>query len=105
MIPFPSLPELVKDKVNGLIFSSSDQLASQLESLLTNFPTTPKLDQMRKTLMRRTTGVVSKGEWCSWDENWDLVVRPLVLTDVDGEDMEWVHEHHEEHHEEHHDSE
>lgn len=86
----PSLPELVKDGENGLVFSSSDELAEQLETLLKGFSETPKLNKMRENVMRRSSGALSKGEWCSWDENWDMVVRPLVLSDVDGNDIDWI---------------
>jgi beta-1,4-mannosyltransferase len=35
---FPALPELVKDGINGMIFNTPDELASQVSMLQNFFP-------------------------------------------------------------------
>ncbi|KAF7797801.1 hypothetical protein EIP86_009006 [Pleurotus ostreatoroseus] len=102
---FACLDELVKNGINGLVFEKADQLAKQLETLLTGFPSSPTLDSLRASLLRttpiepgrRTTmdlrstppsfaGSKDSGlddwEWSSWTQNWNQVMRPLLLTDV-----------------------
>jgi len=102
-LDFKCLPELVKDNQNGLIFHSAEQLAEQLESLLVGFPHPPRLESLQKSLVRRSNDLehshsrsprvaaaaLSNGdmewEWSNWQENWDRVLKPLVLRDADRE--------------------
>ncbi|KDQ19820.1 glycosyltransferase family 33 protein [Botryobasidium botryosum FD-172 SS1] len=94
---YPCLDELVKDGENGLVFKDSDELAEQLERLLTGFPNSPSLANLRGSL-RRThapshmpySAPLKAGDpdseelaWGSWSDNWDRLVRPLV---IDGND-------------------
>lgn len=111
-----SLGELVKDGVNGLVFNNSDELAEQfevrfthiyldkiqlhvlifppiiLQRLLTGFPNSTALTDLRDSLRRTHSSSPSsysthKAEeasdamWGSWKDNWNRVVRPLVLNE------------------------
>ncbi|XP_070407589.1 chitobiosyldiphosphodolichol beta-mannosyltransferase [Nothobranchius furzeri] len=70
-ISFNSLPELVKHDENGLIFRDSAELAEQLKSLLSGFPSLDgKLGAFRAKLC-------SSRDQC-WDDNWDQTVLPLL---------------------------
>ncbi|XP_049600389.1 chitobiosyldiphosphodolichol beta-mannosyltransferase [Syngnathus scovelli] len=70
-IHFQCLEELVKHELNGLIFSNSPQLAQQLKSLLSDFPSSDsKLGTFRRNLR------ASRGQ--RWDDNWDQNVLPLL---------------------------
>jgi beta-1,4-mannosyltransferase len=104
----------VKDGINGIIFQDAIQLAGHLEvglilcmvsintdyasqTLLTYFPSSPKLDSLRKSLQRASQ--VSPNvelrshihehqegadwEWSSWSDNWNRVVKPLVLNNAE----------------------
>ncbi|KAI0089774.1 glycosyltransferase family 33 protein [Irpex rosettiformis] len=90
---FACLDELVKDGVNGLVFNNADQLAAQLESLLTNFPSSPTLSSLRASLQqdkhadaarqgRGDGGQDGEWEWCTWSQNWDRVMKPILLSDL-----------------------
>ncbi|KIP04067.1 glycosyltransferase family 33 protein [Phlebiopsis gigantea 11061_1 CR5-6] len=111
-LDFACLNELVRDGVNGLVFQNAEQLATQLETLLTGFPTSPTLDDLRQSLVRSTPVDPSRAlpqglrspnspgaqadhpnwpggtperdewEWSSWAQNWDRVVKPLVISNV-----------------------
>ncbi|KAM9393760.1 chitobiosyldiphosphodolichol beta-mannosyltransferase-like [Pholidichthys leucotaenia] len=70
-IHFNCLHELVKHEENGLIFRDSAELAEQLKSLLSEFPSSDgRLGAFRRNL--RT----SRGQ--CWDDNWDQNVLPLI---------------------------
>ncbi|XP_061604147.1 chitobiosyldiphosphodolichol beta-mannosyltransferase isoform X2 [Phyllopteryx taeniolatus] len=70
-VHFLCLKELVKHEHNGLIFSDGPQLARQLKTLLSDFPSNDgKLRAFRKNLH------ASRGE--RWDDNWDQHVLPLL---------------------------
>uniref|UniRef100_A0A1A8QJB1 Asparagine-linked glycosylation 1 homolog (Yeast, beta-1,4-mannosyltransferase) n=2 Tax=Nothobranchius TaxID=28779 RepID=A0A1A8QJB1_9TELE len=70
-ISFNCLPELVKHDENGLIFRDSAELAEQLKSLLSGFPSLDgKLGAFRAKLC-------SSRDQC-WDDNWDQTVLPLL---------------------------
>ncbi|XP_072225225.1 chitobiosyldiphosphodolichol beta-mannosyltransferase [Leuresthes tenuis] len=72
-IHFNCLHELVKHEENGLIFKDSAELAEQLKSLLSEFPSSGgRLGTFRRNL--RT----SRGQ--RWDDNWDQNVLPLIAT-------------------------
>lgn len=114
-LDFACLDELVKDGVNGLVFRDAEQLASELESLLTGFPNCPTLDTLRRSLLRNTpiepgrteriglrspdspgaqadaadwpgrtseSGAADEWEWSSWSQNWDRMMKPVILSDV-----------------------
>ncbi|KAJ4485488.1 mannosyltransferase, partial [Lentinula aciculospora] len=81
---FECLPELVKDGKNGLIFNDSNELAQQLELLLTSFPASERLSALCASLHAATqsseNGHSSQGEeWCSWDENWNRHLKPIIM--------------------------
>ncbi|XP_056262508.1 chitobiosyldiphosphodolichol beta-mannosyltransferase [Pseudoliparis swirei] len=70
-IHFNCLSELVKHEENGLVFRGSEELAEQLKSLLSEFPSAAgRLGAFRRNL--RT----SRGQ--CWDDNWDQNVLPLM---------------------------
>ncbi|XP_056258610.1 chitobiosyldiphosphodolichol beta-mannosyltransferase [Seriola aureovittata] len=70
-IHFDCLQELVKHEENGLIFRDSQELAEQLKSLLSEFPSS----EGRLGLFRRNLRT-SRGQ--RWDDNWDQNVLPLL---------------------------
>ncbi|XP_062294172.1 chitobiosyldiphosphodolichol beta-mannosyltransferase [Scomber scombrus] len=70
-IHFNCLHELVKHEENGLIFRDSEELAEQLKSLLSEFPSSDgRLGAFRRNLRS------SRGQ--RWDDNWDQNVLPLI---------------------------
>ncbi|XP_068434303.1 chitobiosyldiphosphodolichol beta-mannosyltransferase isoform X2 [Clinocottus analis] len=71
-IHFNCLSELVKHEENGLIFRDSQELAEQLKSLLSEFPSSDggRLGAFRRNLR------ASRGQ--RWDDNWDQNVLPLM---------------------------
>lgn len=106
-----SLHELVKDGVNGLVFSGAPQLAEQLEvgiklftkvkgsradqELLMSFPNSRRLAYLAESLKRVSSPqhirsprpAVAEEDpenwaWTDWEENWSRVMRPLILDDV-----------------------
>ncbi|KAF9569794.1 mannosyltransferase [Agrocybe pediades] len=97
-IGYNCLPELVKDGKNGLIFNSSQELASQLETVFLSFPNSSYLASLTQALSNREQqpstpntahmpAVARAAEdveepWCTWEENWGRIVRPLILNDV-----------------------
>ncbi|KIK97891.1 glycosyltransferase family 33 protein [Paxillus rubicundulus Ve08.2h10] len=91
-LDFACLPELVKHGQNGLVFRNAEQLADQMEMLLTSFPNATTLGKLRSSLWRasqtRTLHPVqhtesADWEWGTWADNWNRVVKPLVLKDVE----------------------
>ena len=103
-----SLSELVKDRQNGYTFKTADELARQLSDLLRGFPSAPGLSELRESYnqcmsssnhthpshehrsIRGTKGpgrVEEEETWCSWAENWNRVVKPLVLRDLEREEQ------------------
>jgi beta-1,4-mannosyltransferase len=94
-LDFACLPELVKVGINGQVFRNASELAEHLETLLTSFPSSPALDALRTTLERALQVPPNAEhhvhnhehqegadwEWGSWSENWNRVVKPLVLGD------------------------
>ncbi|KAG6869042.1 hypothetical protein C0993_004715 [Termitomyces sp. T159_Od127] len=97
-LDFACLHELVKDGLNGRVFKTSSQLAEQLEYLFTGFPETPHLNDLRASLFRtsKRRSVTSHEQmqrqsldignqewrWGTWEENWNLIVKPLILSDL-----------------------
>lgn len=90
-------PELVKDVINGLVFKNASQLAEHLETLLTSYPSSPALDSLQTTLQRALQVPLNvehrihnhehqeSDDWelVSWSENWNRVVKPLMVRDPD----------------------
>ncbi|KIM84705.1 glycosyltransferase family 33 protein [Piloderma croceum F 1598] len=110
-LKFACLNELVKDGTNGLVFTSPAELSQQIERLLTSFPSPHgALANFRTSLLEMSrpsstpfptvdpsittdTNIPGEGdhwEWNSWDDNWNKIVRPLVLRDANGYHDEWV---------------
>ena len=93
-ITYYSLHELVKDGINGLVFTNPQQLSEQIATLLTSFTSSKALFALRASLTQLSEAPVDSAskvkrrgegehwEWNSWDENWDRVVRPLVSRDA-----------------------
>ncbi|KAI8983197.1 mannosyltransferase [Trametes punicea] len=82
---FACLDELVKDGVNGLVFHNAEQLATQLESLLRGFPSAPALAALQASFQQAQSafaGTSNIWDWGTWAENWNHIMRPLVLHDV-----------------------
>lgn len=94
--PPRSVAELVQDGVNGRTFRSAQDLADQLvvradssrdsfsrpadlsrmQTLLRAFPDrSTELHRLREGILRAKYG---GDEWCTWDENWEKVVVPLL---------------------------
>nr|XP_057904493.1 chitobiosyldiphosphodolichol beta-mannosyltransferase [Doryrhamphus excisus] len=70
-VHFKCLHELVKHDENGLIFRDAHQLAQQLNSLLSEFPSSEgKLGRFRRNLR------ASRGQ--RWDDNWHQNALPLI---------------------------
>uniref|UniRef100_A0A3B4FQW0 ALG1 chitobiosyldiphosphodolichol beta-mannosyltransferase n=1 Tax=Pundamilia nyererei TaxID=303518 RepID=A0A3B4FQW0_9CICH len=70
-VHFNCLDELVKHEENGLIFKDSAELAEQLKTLLSDFPSSDgKLGTFRRNLRS------SRGQ--RWDDSWDQNVLPLI---------------------------
>jgi beta-1,4-mannosyltransferase len=71
-VDFSCLHELVHDNVNGLVFSTSDQLSKQILDLFHKFPSgSSKLKKLR-------TGV-EKLHQVRWQDNWDKSAREFFL--------------------------
>jgi len=91
-LDFACLHELVNDGENGRIFKTAPQLATQLETLLAGFPNSPSLRKLASSLERAPAtpnphvstnhGSQEPQMWCTWEENWGRVMRPLILHDV-----------------------
>ncbi|KAJ3709871.1 glycosyl transferases group 1-domain-containing protein, partial [Lentinula guzmanii] len=84
---FECLPELVKDGRNGLVFNNSEELFKQFELLLTSFPSSERLDALRTSLYHATRSLEvsqssSNEQWCSWDENWNRRLKPIILRGI-----------------------
>jgi len=66
---FKCIGELVEHDKNGLLFSSAEELASQIYDLLIEFPFTKKLDQMRDYIKHYQQN--------RWEDNWIDVALSL----------------------------
>ncbi|KAF8588493.1 glycosyltransferase family 33 protein [Ramaria rubella] len=76
-LDFKCLNELVLDGKNGLVFRTADELTSHLTGTLTSFPNSLRLSSLHAFFSND-----SEWDWCSWSENWDHVLRPIVTHDV-----------------------
>jgi len=83
-LKFKCLGELVKHGINGRSFQTSEELVSHFEAILEGFPNAPILSGLQKTLHLSTSKAPNSHntgwEWGTWDENWDNLVRPLIVT-------------------------
>ncbi|KIJ60116.1 glycosyltransferase family 33 protein [Hydnomerulius pinastri MD-312] len=91
-LDFACLSELVKDGQNGLVFKNAKQLAGQMEMLLTSFPKSTALDKLRSSLRQASQARAphpvqheesADWEWGTWTDNWNRIMKPLVLRDVE----------------------
>ncbi|EJD04443.1 beta-1,4-mannosyltransferase [Fomitiporia mediterranea MF3/22] len=108
-LDFPCLSELVKSGQNGHTFRTSSELTNQLADLLLGFPDAQGLANLRASFTRSMTSSTGSSEyrhhehhhshhyqdreeeelgWCSWSENWNCVLKPLVLSDVEREETQ-----------------
>ncbi|KIJ45070.1 glycosyltransferase family 33 protein [Sphaerobolus stellatus SS14] len=76
-LDFKCLNELVLDGKNGLVFKNAEELAFHLTSILASFPHSAKLAALKSYFKTRHP----EWEWCSWSENWNQVLRPVVTND------------------------
>ncbi|KAF8491278.1 glycosyl transferases group 1-domain-containing protein [Gautieria morchelliformis] len=76
-LDFKCLGELVVDGRNGLVFRTADELASHLASTLASFPRSPRLSALQAFFSNK-----SDWDWCTWNENWDRVLRPIVTHEI-----------------------
>lgn len=83
-INFATLPELVHDKKNGLIFSSSLELQKQLTALF--FPKISlKMDnKLSCTLNDLKNGTLSLD---SWDKHWQANMKPIISSLLESHSM------------------
>lgn len=71
-IGFDCLDELVKDGVNGRVFSDGDELSQQLYDLLKGYPVeSVELERYRQNIRGMTR----------WRENWDDCAKHLIVGD------------------------
>ncbi|KAL7416196.1 hypothetical protein BDY24DRAFT_381314 [Mrakia frigida] len=84
-LDFACLNELVEDGVNGLIFSTSSQLAFQIISLLRGFPSSSDSAQLQKI---RSKISERQQDWGTWSQNWDRVLRPSLIKGSRGVESE-----------------
>ncbi|KAG0614210.1 hypothetical protein M758_6G159000 [Ceratodon purpureus] len=71
-VSYSCIDELVKDRQNGLLFSSSSELADQLLDLFKGFP---NACNFLETLRR---GASASGSSSRWDDEWSEHVLPLL---------------------------
>ncbi|KAL3689611.1 hypothetical protein R1sor_015920 [Riccia sorocarpa] len=69
---YSCIGELVLDRQNGLLFSSSSELADQFLDLFRGFPTTSNL------LSALKDGALSSGSSSRWSDEWAGNVLPLI---------------------------
>jgi beta-1,4-mannosyltransferase len=71
-VDFACLSELVRHKVNGLVFATPAQLAEQLRGLFVGFPGEPSASALGA--LRRG---VAAGQSVRWHDNWKRFAAPL----------------------------
>lgn len=69
---FNCIGELVKDRVNGRVFSTDEELANQLEELLAQFP--KNFDQLNELGKG-----VKEFQKKRWEDNWRENAKPVLL--------------------------
>ncbi|KDE04023.1 hypothetical protein MVLG_05524 [Microbotryum lychnidis-dioicae p1A1 Lamole] len=73
---FECIDELVMDRKNGRVFDDALGLADLLVELFKD-PQRTEIERYRKGIKDMRYGDEGE-EWCTWQENWDRVVGPLV---------------------------
>ena len=73
---FPTLPELVQDGVNGIVFTDSSQLAAQIVRLLIDPNVIDGNAEPQRELL-----MLGQGAACitSWEENWATNMKPILI--------------------------
>ncbi|OWZ63104.1 hypothetical protein AYX15_04865 [Cryptococcus neoformans] len=88
---FQCIDELVKDGENGKVFGTGEELGEQMIDILSSFPSSEKLDNLKAyfdrmhTPRRKATlsaADVGEDEWSNWDDNWDNVVYNGILNKI-----------------------
>ncbi|WVO20447.1 uncharacterized protein IAS62_001744 [Cryptococcus decagattii] len=88
---FHCIDELVKEGENGKIFFTGEELGEQMIDILSSFPFSEKLDNLknyfervRTPRQRATLSPVDaeEDEWSNWDDNWDKVVYNGILNKI-----------------------
>jgi beta-1,4-mannosyltransferase len=77
-VRYACIGELVKERVNGLLFEGPEQLAEQLEELLQGFPA-----RAPAALQALQQGVRREQE-LRWDANWEAVAAPVFRAAAGG---------------------
>eukprot|EP00249_Psilotum_nudum_P019803 c27425_g1_i1 orf=361-1917(+) len=72
-VSYSCIDELVKNHVNGLLFSSSSELADQFLDLFKGFPEHCAL------LNKLKHGVLASGSSAQWSNEWEKHALPLIL--------------------------
>lgn len=78
---YKCLHELVHDRVNGRLFSSSDGLCDHLCELL---PTIGSVDQSTSDISRYRDNIVNNSKHGLWHRHWEQVVLPVAVDLVAG---------------------
>ncbi len=76
-VKYETIGELVQDGANGLLFSSPQQLALQLQQLFAGFPAapSPQLKHMRR--------VHARARLLQWEAAWARNVLPVIRRAMD----------------------
>ncbi|EFJ50907.1 hypothetical protein VOLCADRAFT_57730 [Volvox carteri f. nagariensis] len=72
-LSYSCITELVAPGKTGLLFSSGDELATQLANLLKGFPNAPSA---QLTELKRNVAACEQG--LRWEENWQRVAGPVL---------------------------
>jgi beta-1,4-mannosyltransferase len=75
-LAYNCISELVLDQETGLLFSTPEQLAEQLQQLLAGFPSKPS-----SLLTQLQQGVAAKEQRLRWADNWQAVAWPVICGD------------------------
>jgi beta-1,4-mannosyltransferase len=67
----PCLAEMISHGENGLLFSSSAELADQLQTLFRGFPAAPALERLRQNVAHAAVE--------RWSDGWAAAARPIFL--------------------------
>jgi beta-1,4-mannosyltransferase len=80
-VSFQCIGELVAQDKNGVLFKSSAELSTQLESLLRGFPANQKLASLRQGAQATLR----------WNENWEKAALPVICAALkDGSRSNWL---------------
>ncbi len=76
-VGYETIGELVRDGDNGLLFSTPQQLAGQLQQLLAGFPAAPSAQ------LRHMQRVHARAAPLQWDAAWARNVLPVIRCALD----------------------